>query len=61
MKTAIRILDQKARNEDFDLSLHCYEVCELVGWFFFILNKVQSIIDKSNIVLHCDGDQEIPE
>ena len=47
---------KKTGNEDFDVPMGCYdgaEVCELVG--SFILNKLTSIINKSNIGLYRDG------
>ena len=46
---------KKTGNEDFDVPMGCYdgaEVCELVG--SFILNKLTSIINKSNMGLYRD-------
>ena len=46
---------KKCGNENFNVPMSCYdgaEVCELVG--SFILNKLTSIINKSNIGLYRD-------
>ena len=48
-------MGQKLGNENFDVPMGCYdgaELCELVG--SFILNKLTSIVNKSDIGLYCD-------
>ena len=48
-------LVKKSRNEHFDVPMGCYdgaEVCELGG--LFILNKLTSIVNKSDIGLYRD-------
>ena len=51
----LKSLVKKTGNEDLDVPMACYdgaELCELVG--SFILNKLISIINKSNIGLYRD-------
>ena len=46
---------KKLGNENFDVPMGCYdgaELCELVG--SFILNKLTSIVNKSDIGLYRD-------
>ena len=50
-------MGQKSGNENFDVSIGCYnraEVCELFE--SFTLNKVASVTNRSNIGLYRDDD-----
>lgn len=49
-------MGQKSGNENFDVSIGCYnraEVCELFE--SFTLNKVASVTNRSNTGLNCDN------